>query len=359
MAELSLVIPTFKERENITPLLEVITRDLQGVDWEVIFVDDDSPDGTAEYIRSLAQGDPAIRIIHRVGRRGLASACIEGMLSSSAEFIGVMDADLQHDSRLLKPMYEALRDGNYEMACGSRYMKEGSFGEWDGRRQSMSKFATWVCHKLLRVELSDPMSGFFMLRREYLTRAIHNLSAQGFKIFLDLVTATKGQALVIELPYRFGTRVHGESKLDSTVIIEFGLMLIERRLRGIPLEFLQFALVGLFGALVHLAVLGAAMRLTGAPFWTGQIWAVFAAMTFNFVFNNVFTHRQKKLQGLAFLRGLLSFYAVCALGGFANLAVAERLYDSGVVWYAAGFVGAVIGSVWNYSVSSMFTWGKR
>jgi dolichol-phosphate mannosyltransferase len=359
MAELSVILPTFKERDNVVPILEVITRDLQGIQWEVIFVDDDSPDGTAEVVRELAQHNPAIRVIHRIGRRGLASACIEGMLSSSAPIVAVMDADLQHDSSLLRPMFEALRSQQYDMACGSRYMEGGDFGAWTGKRQNMSRFATWVCQKMLRVQLTDPMSGFFMLRREYLSSAVRNLSAQGYKIFLDLVTATNGKARILELPYSFRTRVHGESKLDSTVIIEFGLMLIERRLPGIPLSFLQFALVGALGALLHLAVLGILLRTTTTPFITAQIWAALAAMTFNFIFNNIFTHRQNKLKGFGFVRGLLSFYIVCSLGAWANLALAERLYTQGWAWWGAGLIGAAISSVWNYSVTSMFTWKSK
>jgi dolichol-phosphate mannosyltransferase len=357
--ELALVIPTFNERENILPLIEVIERDLAGVSWEVIFVDDDSPDGTADFIRSLSQQNPAIRVVQRIGRRGLSSACIEGMMATSAPFVAVMDADLQHDSRLLRPMLDALRDRNFDMACGSRYMKGGDFGEWAGTRQWMSRFATWICLNFLKVNLTDPMSGFFMLRREYLDQAVRNLSTQGFKVFLDLVTATKSQAKVVELPFRFGTRLRGESKLDSLVIVEFGLMLIERRLPAIPFRFLEFVLAGSVGGLAHLAVLGATLSVTAWPFYKAQALATVVAMTVNFVMNNLLTYRQNKLKGWRFVRGLLSFYIACSLGAMANLAVAQNVYDFGVPWWLAGLAGAALGSVWNYAVTSIFTWGSR
>jgi dolichol-phosphate mannosyltransferase len=359
VAELAVVIPTFNERENVPFVLEALERDLAGISWEVLFVDDDSADGTAAYLRERAQKDPAIRVLQRVGRAGLASACIEGMMATAAPFIAVMDADLQHDSRLLRPMVEALRRQPVDIVCGSRYMDGGSLGAWTGTRQRMSQLATWTCRKLLRVTLTDPMSGFFMLRREYLDRVVHNLSAQGFKILLDLVTATESQARVLELPFRFGIRQHGESKLDSLVIVEFGLMLIERRMPLIPLRFLQFMGVGMIGVVIHLAVLGGILHFFDNHFLRAQAGATLVAMTVNFHFNNVFTYRRNKLAGARFFRGLMSFYLACAVGSVANLAVARELYSGGMPWWFAGLIGAVIGGVWNYAVSSTFTWGEK
>ena len=359
MIELSVVVPTFNERENIPHVLAVLERDLAGIEWEVIFVDDDSPDGTAASILPLAQKNPAVRVLHRIGRRGLSSASIEGMMASAAPFIAVMDADLQHDSRLLRPMLEILRAEPADMVCGSRYMDRGGFGEWSGARQRMSRLATWVSKTLLKVELSDPMSGFFMLRREYLDRAVRNLSAQGFKIFLDLVTATKGQAVVRELPYEFGARLRGESKLDSLVILEFGLLLIERRLPGIPLRFLEFIFVGLLGALGHLAVLLVLLRIPGCSFMQAQTGATFFAMTVNFVLNNLFTYRQNKLVGARFLQGLLSFYVACSLGALASITIAQYLYAAGIPWWLSGVLGAVVAGVWNFAVTSTVIWRPR
>lgn len=359
MAELAVVVPTFNERDNIPLVLDLLERDLAGISWEVLFVDDDSTDGTAAYIRERAQKNSAVRVLQRVGRTGLASACIEGMMATSAPFIAVMDADLQHDSRLLGPMVEALRTQPLDIVCGSRYMQGGSFGAWTGTRQRMSQLATWTCRKLLRVTLTDPMSGFFMLRREYLDRVVHHLSAQGFKILLDLVTATDTHARVLELPFQFGLRQHGESKLDSLVIVEFGLMLIERRMPLIPLKFLQFIGVGMIGAVMHLAVLGTALYFMGDHFLRAQALATLVAMTVNFYLNNLFTYRRNKLSGVRFFWGLLSFYLACSVGSAANLAVARELYSAGTTWWFAGLIGAVIGGVWNYAVSSTITWGER
>jgi dolichol-phosphate mannosyltransferase len=358
-AELSVIVPTFNERSNISLLIDRLCVALDEIAWEVIFVDDDSPDGTAEYVRSLAQSDPRVRGILRIGRRGLSTACIEGILASSAPYVAIMDADLQHDDRLLPKMLEVLQREGCDVVVGSRYVLGGGVGNWDGRRVRISAFANWLSRILCKIEIADPMSGFFMFRRPVFEAAVRKMSGQGFKILLDFLASSSGALVVRELPYRFGERRFGESKLDTLVAWEFA-MLIADKLVGhlIPVRFVLFGLIGGIGLLVHLAVLGYCFKVAGISFDLSQTVAVIVAMTSNFFMNNLFTYRDRRLRGWRLARGLLSFYGICAVGAVANVGIASYLFNADQKWWLAGIIGVVVGAVWNYAVSSVFTWKR-
>lgn len=357
MPELSVVVPAYRERENVLPLLAALERALPGRDWEVIFVVDDSFDGTEELVRRQAQQDRRVRCIQRIGRRGLASACIEGMLASSAPYLAVMDADLQHDETLLPALLEKARADDADIVVASRYMEGASTGELAAGRVRASRLASAVSRLLTR-DLSDPMSGFFLVRRSFLDQVVRRLYGRGFKILLDLIAAARGGARIAELPYRMRSRRHGESKLSARVIAEF-FMLILYHLTGrlLPARFFLFAAVGATGLAVHLAVLWAAFRLTDGGFLTSQLLATWVAMTSNFFLNNAITYSDQRLSGGRMWRGLLSFYAACGVGALINVAVAEWLFLKSVVYWAAGFAGALIAALWNFFTTASFTWG--
>jgi dolichol-phosphate mannosyltransferase len=357
MPELTVVIPAYRERDNIVPLLAALDSALQGEDWETIIVVDDAFDGTEEVVRERAQQDPRVRCIHRIGRRGLASACIEGMLASSAPFVAVMDADLQHDEKLLKSLLQALKSGDADVAVASRYMEGASTGDLAASRVRISRLASALSRLLCR-DLTDPMSGFFVVRRSFLERVVRRLYGRGFKILLDLVAAGKGAVRVKELPYSMRTRVHGESKLGARVVAEF-FMLILYHLSGrlVPARFFLFGAVGLTGVGVHLAVLAASYKLGGAGFLASQALATSLAMTSNFFLNNAFTYGDRRLRGRALWRGLLSFYAACGVGAFINVAVAQWLFLQSFEYWAAGLAGALIAAVWNFLTTASVTWG--
>jgi dolichol-phosphate mannosyltransferase len=357
MYELTVVIPTLNERGNIDPLLERIDQALAGVRWEAIFVDDDSTDGTTDHLHAVAERRANVRLIHRIGRRGLSSACIEGMLASSAPLMAVMDADLQHDANLLPKMFAAMRSEDLDLAIGSRFAEGGDVGTFSRWRQTMSAVSKWMSRPVVKAELKDPMSGFFIIRRAFFDETVRRLSGSGFKILLDLFASAARPVKFREFPYRFGTRLSGKSKLDILVTIEY-VNLVADKLIGhwVPIRFVIFVLVGLLGALIHVAVLGLTYRTLGASFIVAQIIATITAMTSNFFFNNYITYYDQRLRGFDLLRGLLSFYLACAVGAFANFLVAEFLYEQGVLWLLAGLLGAVVGSVWNYGVTSTFTW---
>lgn len=359
-AELTLIVPTLNERENIQPLLDRLEHALDGERWEVVFVDDDSTDGTPELIRAIARTDRRVRCLQRIGRRGLSTACIEGVLASAAEFVAVMDADLQHDERLLPEMLRTLRAETLDVVVGSRYVAGGSLGDWDAGRARISGLATRLSRLVLKAELKDPMSGFFMMRRGAFEAALRRLSGQGFKILLDLFASSPSTLRFKELPFRFGVRLHGASKLDSMVAWEY-LMLIADKLVGgaVPVRFLLFAAIGGLGLVVHLATLALCLKVLGLGFGWAQGLATLTAMVGNYALNNQLTYRDRRLTGWRFVQGLVSFAAICSVGALANVGIATFIYNADRSWALAGVAGALVGSVWNYAVTSVFTWRPK
>jgi dolichol-phosphate mannosyltransferase len=358
--QLSVIIPTFNERENVTPLFERLKLALAGIAWEAVYVDDNSPDGTVAVVRDLARRDPRARCLRRIGRRGLSGACIEGILSSSAPYAAVIDADLQHDETQLAKMLGILQSGAADLVVGSRYIEGGSADSFDKQRAGASALATEIARKVLRVDVADPMSGFFMIRRDRFEQLAPELSTQGFKILLDVVATARGSLRIKEIPYTFGSRLHGESKLDSMVMLDFiGLVLAKFTNDVVSLRFLLFAMVGSLGLVVHFVALYAVLNVLALPFAEAQAAAAICAMTSNFLLNNFLTYRDQRLKGAAILRGLLLFYLVCSVGLLANVGVAFSVYDQDPNWWLAGAAGALMGVVWNYAMSGLFVWRKR
>ena len=355
--ELSIVVPTFNEAENIPVLYRMLVDALEGINWEVIFVDDDSPDGSSDIARKLALTDTRVRVIQRLGRRGLSSACIEGMLASSSPYIAVMDGDLQHDETILPDMFKALKTDKGDIVVASRTVGEGSFGSLGENRVRISKFATWMTRSITKVSLSDPMSGYFMLKRSLLEDVVRRLYGQGFKILLDICANASGELKIVEIPYSMRDRQKGESKLTLTVALEFLVFLTTKMVgRLMPVEMIKFFMVGLTGVVVHMLVLGLMHRLFDFEFLTAQIAATCAAIASNFVLNNRYTFRARRLYGRAFWSGLASFYVVCGFGAIIALAVGEYLYRIPITWWMAGFATTILAALWNYGVSSVVTW---
>lgn len=303
-----MIIPTLNERDNIEPLLGRIGDALAGIDWEAVFVDDDSQDGTADLLLRLQNAMPRIRVIRRIGRRGLSSACVEGMLATGAPFLAVMDADLQHDETVLPRMLETLREGDLDVVVGTRFAGGGSVGAFSGARLLLSRLGRLLSRVVSRADLSDPMSGYFVLRRAFFDQTVRRLSGQGFKILLDLFASAPEPVRFAEVPYSFGRRHSGESKLDTLVALEYVSLISDKLLgRYVSIRFVMFVLVGLLGVAVHLATLGLAFRGFSVPFYFAQMIATFTAMTFNFNLNNLLTYRDRRLTGASLVYGHLSF----------------------------------------------------
>lgn len=357
--ELAVVVPTYREADNVAEIMRRVDTVLAGVDWELIFVDDDSPDGTAERAREIARRDRRVRVLQRVGRRGLSSACIEGMLATSAPYLAVMDGDLQHDETLLPRMLDVLKQDAVEIVVGSRYVPGGGVGDWNVRRQSMSRLATRIGQLLIRADLQDPMSGFFMVRADVIQENVRRLSGVGFKILLDIFSASPRPLRFRELPFTFRQRQAGASKLDNAVLWEYLLMLIQKLLGPmIPVRFIAFSLIGGLGVFVHMAVLWPILKLAGdEAFLAGQTAAALVAMTSNFFLNNIITYRDMRLRGRALLWGWLSFVAACSVGALANVGIANYLFQGGHSgWFLSALAGILVGAVWNYAVTAVYTW---
>jgi len=355
---LSIVVPTFNEAGNVAELVRLLEHSLPADNWEAIFVDDNSPDGTADAVKAIAAGNRQVRCLHRLDRRGLAGACIEGILSSSAPYVAVIDGDLQHDERLLGQMLTILESGEADLVVGSRYVSGGSAQSLDNARARISRMGNFLA-RFLRVELSDPMSGFFMMRRDAFDRLAARLSPVGFKILLDIVTTAHGELRIAELPYEFRARGEGISKFDTQIALEFAGLLLAKVTGGVfgP-RFLSFALVGASGLIVHLAVLKAALGFHAA-FPIAQTIATLAALTGNFLLNNATTYSDRRLRGLAMVKGFFGFCAIGAVGALTNIGVGSWLYAANPIWWLSGLTGAIMGAVWNYLMSSEFVWKAR
>ena len=358
MTELAIIVPTFNERDNVRPLLERLQKALAGVSYEVIFVDDDSPDGTAGLVREIAGAQAGVRLLHRIGRRGLASACLEGMLSSSAPVMAVMDADLQHDESILPEMLARIRTGKYDLAIGSRNIAGGGMGETAPRRVALSNLGLAVSKLIGKHALSDPMSGYFMVTRAFFEEVMRSTTGVGFKIMLDLVASAKRPVRFTEVPYQFRKREAGASKLDLSIGIEYLYLVADKLIgRWLPIRFVLYCLVGALGLAVHMSILWLLFTRLGYRFENALLVAIAVALLANYSVNNILTYRERRLRGMAFVTGLVIYALACSVGNLSNYALAKLLVDRGVWWPLASVSGLAVGSVWNFAASSIFTWG--
>ncbi len=378
--ELTVIAPSFNEAENVEPLIEKLSAVLKGVHWEVIFVDDDSPDGTSERVREQARLDARVRCVQRLGRRGLTSACAEAVLASSAPYVAIIDADLQHDETLLPQMLAVLKNDGAEIVIGSRYTERKLSEGFSRARQTMSFIATRLAQAILGAKLTDPVSGFFMAKREVFDGSIRNLSGIGNKILVDIFASSSRRLEFRELPYQFRARLHGESKLDTLTVWEYLVLLADKMFgRFIPVRLILFSLVGASGVLVNFAVFWAARHalLTGAAgsyspdaavrFKVALTIATLVAATSNFFLNNILTYRDKRLRGWAVLSGLISFLAICGVGAVVSVSFAAQvrswfpvgLQESRYVLNLAVLGGIAVSTILNFSASAIFTWRRK
>lgn len=355
--DVSIIVPCYNESANVRPLVEMLRKVLDGRRWEVIFVDDNSPDGTSDVVRALAQEDSRVRGLCRIGRRGLSSAVIEGALSSSAQVVAVMDGDLQHDESRLPALIDAVAGGGCDLAVGSRHVEGGSNqGLANAWRHALSDGGIWLAQRFMPVRLTDPMSGFFAIRQDRFRQIAPFLAATGFKILLDLVLSSPTPLKVQEIPCGFRARVAGESKLDVVVMLQFGALLVDKLCHGlVPLRFIAFCGVGFAGVLTNLVIMRLAL-LAGADFSLAQGVGTVVAMIVNFFLDNTVTYRDRRLKGARAARGLLLFVLVCSVGAVANIGIARLLYDQGHMITEASVAGAIMAAVWNYAMSSTIVW---
>lgn len=362
--DLCIVIPTLNERENIGLLLDRL-RELfhdtryEDIRYEVIVVDDDSPDGTAEFVKHLSRTQPNLRVLHRIGRRGLSSACIEGMLATAAPTIAVMDADLQHDETILPQMFRLLCSEDLDIVVGSRNIGGGSMGDFSNWRIRLSRLGRRLSGVERHAALTDPMSGFFIVRRSFFESVAHRLTGIGFKILLDIVLSSQGQVRIAEVPFHFRLRQHGQSKLDLIIGLEYLELILDKLLGGyVSVRFAFFCFVGAIGTIFHLLLLGVLLKLERLSFVESQTCTTAIVMVLNYVLNNSFTYRDRRRRGIAFWYGLLTFCIACSLGVVANVGISTQAFRQGMPWPLAGIIGLLFSGVWNYGVTSMTTWRR-
>lgn len=363
--QISVVVPTYNERNNIAILLKRVSEVLDEMNWEIIFVDDASPDGTADVVRALARQDRRVRLISRHNRRGLSSAVVEGTLAASADIVAVMDGDLQHDEGVLPQMYHTVVSGKAEIASASRFLQEdGAAGLSSATRLKMSNGGIKLANAAFGLDLTDPLTGFFVIRRDVLIRALPDLSEQGFKILLDLITSAKPRPRVAELPFRFRAREHGESKLDNKVMYDFFLFFLEKKIGHflrLPARFLSFGIINTIGILLHLLILEVGLAWFGFSFAVAQLVATMLAMAFNYSANNLVTYNDRQLKGADFYTGFLIFALLCSVGVVANVGIATVLHVqyADIAHELPALAGAMITAVWNYAATKLLVWGKR
>jgi dolichol-phosphate mannosyltransferase len=358
--EAAVIVPILNEHANIAPLIAKISEAMAGIACEIIFVDDGSRDGSPELIEQIARANPQVRLVRRIGRRGLASAVTEGFLATVAPVVAVIDGDMQHDETILPELVAAITQGHADLAIGTRYGEGGSTGEWADSRVKISRFATRIAGMVMKTPLSDPMSGFFAIRRELFLAIAPRLSQRGYKLLLDIVASHPERIATAEVPYVFRTRIAGESKLDGAVMLEYGELVLEKLLgRIVPVRLLIFGGIGLIGTLVHLGLLWIALLGGSLAFPLAQGLATLGAMTFNYTLNNVLTYRDRMRTGWRWFTGWLSFCAACSLGALANIGIGTLLFSDAWSWWVSGLAGAAVGSVWNYAATSWLTWRRR
>lgn len=361
--ELSIIVPTFNESGNVTPLYNEIKKSLKAIKYEIIFVDDNSKDGTLDEISALVKRHDNVQLIHRTTKRGLSSACIEGFALSNSTYLAVIDADLQHDPALLSSMLKKIKSNKLDLIIASRFLEGSLITGLSHAREKFSSIGNIVSTMVTGVKLSDPLSGYFMIRKDVVQRILPKLSGMGFKILLDIISTCRFSRIklkYLELPTHFRERIHGESKLDLLTILEFVTLILDKIFgKYIPIRFVLFVVVGFSGLALHMLTLSLMLKVLNFNFIFSQAIATSFAMISNFFVNNIFTYRDRRLHGVALLKGLASFCVACSIGGVLNVTSSSLLYAGGIYWPIAALIGCVVGSVWNYAITSLTTWKQK
>ncbi len=361
LERLSIVLPTYNERENIIPLLGQLLTCTNDYELEILVVDDDSTDGTTQLVKDLSSRDRRIRLIHRVGRSGLASAIKEGLMVATGDFIAVMDSDGQHEPKAVINALNKLRKDNFNLVVGSRFLKGSEIRGLSYRRTGGSTLAnSFARFSLPEVysHLTDYMSGCFVIDLNSCDSLVRKVDVNGFKFLYELLSVSGGKISAGEVPLTFQPREYGISKLDMAILWDFMISLIHTfTFRFLPRRAISFALVGAFGVLVQLISTNIIMNVMNYKFEVALPFSVVIAATSNYLINNALTFRAHRLKSLGLLKGLLKFLLVASLPVLANVGLATTFY-SVVVSNAvlAQMSGILVVFVWNYAASSRFVW---
>jgi len=360
---ISIVIPTFNEQSNISKIINQLLNLDVIYEKEIIVVDDNSGDGTANLVREYCRDDRRVRLISRYGRFGLSSAIKEGCLCATGDIIAVMDADGQHDPSYIALALEKIELKKVDIVLGSRFV-EGAIikGLSQGRKSSSS-----IANSLARLSLygsynylTDYMSGFFVFKRNVCIELVEKIDVQGFKFFYELLAISGGKLKIFEIPFIFNEREHGNSKLDLPVVWDFLISLLHTFIgRLVPRRAVSFALVGSTGVFIQLLTIYFLLAITNLDFEKVLPLGVIIAASSNFIINNILTFRSNKLSGKRFYTGLLKFLLVSSLPIIANVGVTNLFYSQFLTnTFISQLAGIFVVFIWNYAASSKVVWNN-
>jgi len=358
--EISVILPTYNEVENIPLIVPRLEAVLQPFSHEILIMDDNSPDGTYELAERLAAENPHIRVVRRLANRGLSPAVAEGFSVAKGQYMLVMDADMQHDETVIPEFVSRFRAGA-ELVVGTRKAHGGGIENWSYFRRFLSWGATKAAEVFLPRACSDPMSGYFGVTRSFYNRIAASINPRGFKILLEILARSRG-ATIAEVGYTFRPRQHGKSKLTASVALAYLVALYDLRFgRYLPLRFVKYAMVGFSGIFVNALF-----------FWLGRnflvlrdsqalVMAILLSIASNFFLNNYFTFRDRTLVGFRnVLWGYLKYNFICLGGAFINYAITMNLKnDFGFNIDFANLLGVAVATFWNYFINLNITWGEK
>ncbi|EMJ93657.1 glycosyltransferase [Leptospira alstonii] len=335
--DVSVILPTYNERENIQILVPKITKVLKAYPHEIILIDDNSPDRTWEVAENLKTVHKNLIVIRRMEARGLSSAVISGMSVAKGKVFVVMDADLQHDEKILPTLVSPILKNRSDISVGTRYINGGSVSDWSWIRKNFSVFATRLTKLLLPIPVSDPMSGYFAISRSYFQKSADRINPRGFKILLEFLNVSEQRPKISEVAYTFQSRRFGKTKLDGSVIRNYLIALLDLRFgKKISPTFFLYSLVGSFGVLVNLSgfLIAETFRFPEIstpfrflnPLYTSVLFGIEMSILSNFVLNNYFTFYEKRYIGIQLIRGLVLFHLVSLLGLLIQISVFQLLY---------------------------------
>ena len=356
---LSIILPTFNESGSIKGVITSLLNHTKSHAVELLIVDDDSADGTADIVRTLARQDSRIRIIQRVGRSGLASAIKEGLIAAVHPIAIVMDSDGQHEPSSVQKAFEAL-SANNDLVVGSRFLDQSEIRGLSSRRTDGSTMANHMARWSLPksyAHLTDYMSGFIALKVERCLPFIRKVDVNGFKFLYELLAISKGQLSITEIPLHFQPRLYGSSKLDYAVLWDFVISLIHTStFRILPRRAISFGLVGASGVVIQLLSTFILMTI-GLSFPQSLPLAVITAASSNYLINNILTFGDRRQKGRQLIKGLLKFLLVASLPSLANVGLATGFYNM-IQSHAvlAQLAGIIVVYIWNYAASSRFVW---
>ena len=353
--DLSIVIATLNEEGNIAKLYKEISNSLKNTNlsWDLIFVDDNSNDKTIDEINLLREIDKNILLIRRFNKRGLSSALLQGALSSNSKYILFMDADLQHNPKYIENLFSAITTSDANLVSASRFLKKQNF--LNKKRYKASIIVNRILQKITKLSFSDILTGYFIIEKKFLFENFNKFSTTGFKILLDIILSTKKTIIYKEISFDFEPRYKGNSKLNNKIIIDFVYLILDKTLGKIlPARYVIYSFVGLSGAILQIVSFYILYNILG--FNLSLALSIVIAMSINFILNNEFTYSDLKLKGVNFFYGLFKFYFFCSFGALFNFLTAKTLYDYLSIIYLSLFFGALVGSVWNYSMNKSFNW---